>query len=262
MRSGAILSTIAALVVCAGCAGPRVEDPLVSGHVFIAQGVAILEEAGGDIDRPTYDWDSTVEATGYGLPAAGAAGEHEKRLTALDAAYSTAMAALAVKVDGASVKRQAEVKDLRFAGTETRVGVEAKLVGVRTVEEEYDSADEVARVTLRAGLDSEGKVVPDRLLPLLPLSAAARKAQAEEAARYDAVAKLREMLGGAYISQEITVRNLLLSHQRARSVVEGVMEGVEFGRPMWESPEKCVVEARVKVYPADLERLRGLVAPF
>jgi hypothetical protein len=260
MRSGAILLTIAGLLVSAGCAGPQ--DQLVSGHLFTAQGVAILEEAGGDMDRPILDWDSNVEATGYGLPAAGAVGEHEKRLTALDAAWSTAMAALAVKVQGADIKRTAEVKDLRFAGTETQMQVEASLVGVRTVESEYDSSEEIAHVTLRAGLDSEGKVVPDRMLPLLPLSVAARRAQAEEAARYDAVAKLREKIGGAHISQEITVRNLMLSHQRARAVVEGLMDGVSFGEPMWVSPEKCVVEASVKVLPSDLERLRAIANPL
>jgi hypothetical protein len=258
--SRALAATLVLLLV--GCASaPPLAPTLTTGFTFRATGVALIDEPTGDLGEPAANWDSIVEATGYGFPAAGAASINEKRLTAIDAATSNASAKLVEKIEGALVTRAADVKDMKFAGTETHIEVAGQLKGVKVVSAEYDQVEEMATVELRLGLDSDGKIVPDRLLPITPLSLAARKAQAEEAARYDAVAKLREQVGGAHITNEITVRNLMLSHQRARLVVEGMMEGVQFAKPVWLGSQKCTVDSTLSLTAGDLARLRNLVEP-
>jgi hypothetical protein len=252
----------AVIFVVVGCSSaPPPVTTVSTGFTFKATGVAIVDEPGNDLGEPAVNWDSIVEATGFGFPAAGATSLNEKRLTAIDAATSNALAKLVEKIEGARVTRAADVKDMKFAGTETHVTVEGQLKGVKTVSAEYDEVEEMATVELRLGLDSDGQIVPDRLLPITPLSLAARQAQAEEAARYDAVAKLREQVGGAHITNEITVRNLMLSHQRARLVVEGMMEGVQFDDPVWLGREKVTVEATMSLTAGDLARLRNMVEP-
>jgi hypothetical protein len=243
--SRALAATLVLLLV--GCASaPPLAPTLTTGFTFRATGVALIDEPTGDLGEPAANWDSIVEATGYGFPAAGAASINAK---------------LVEKIEGALVTRAADVKDMKFAGTETHIEVAGQLKGVKVVSAEYDQVEEMATVELRLGLDSDGKIVPDRLLPITPLSLAARKAQAEEAARYDAVAKLREQVGGAHITNEITVRNLMLSHQRARLVVEGMMEGVQFAKPVWLGSQKCTVDSTLSLTAGDLARLRNLVEP-
>jgi hypothetical protein len=246
------------LLLCAGCAGSRPE-PLSMSRTFVATGVALLDDPGGDAARPAIDWDSTVQAEGSGFPASSAANETEERLTALEAAKAQAMAQLVEKLAGVRVSRSAEVRDLRFASTDTRVDVTGSLTGVKLVKDDYDEELQVAHVVLCVGLDSDGNIVPDRLLPVAPMSVGVRRAQAEDAARYDSVAKLREQLGGAYITHEITVKNLMFSHESAKLAVEGLMaSGVEYSKPTWPSPERCEVQATLKLTADDVHRLRVL----
>jgi len=261
-QRGVSWSLVLAVVLLSGaCAGPK-RATVPMSRVFTATGVAVLDEPGGERGQAAIDWDSVVEAEGHGFPAAAAASEAEKRLTALEAAKASAMAELVQKLTGATVSRQAEVRDMRFAGLDTRVEVSGTLTGVKLVEGGYDEAAEMARVVLRIGLDSEGNIVPERLLPVAPLSVGVRRAQAEEAARYDATAKLREQMGGAFITQEITVKNLMLSHQSARLTVEGIMaSGVEYAKPVWPTAERCEVQAKLSLTLQDLRRLRALAEP-
>jgi hypothetical protein len=206
--------------------------------------------------RPAANWQSVVEAHGQGLPAPNAATPTMKRLTALEAAKHVAMARLTEKLHGTEVVQRAQVRDLRFAGQEIRAEVSGQLRGVRIVESEYDPGKEIAEVTVMVGLDVQGNVVPDRLLPLSPLSVAARRVRAEAAARLDAMARLRQQLGGVRVAQEIRVRNLMLSHQSARLTVEGILEGVEFAQSQWPTEEQCEVEATLALSKADLRDLR------
>jgi hypothetical protein len=259
MVSWAFVLTV--LSLSAGCGGGR-PDTLSASRVFTATGVSVLDKPGGEPGPQALNWDSIVEAEGHGFPAAGAANKTEERLTALEAARAEAMTDLVEKLSGVTVSRSAEVRDMRFASAETKVELSGALTGVKVVLSDYDDVEQVAHVVLRVGLDSEGKIVPERLLPVAPLSDAVRRAQAEEAARYDAVAKLREELGGAYITQQITVKNLMLSHQRASSAVEGLMaSGVEYSKPLWIGGERCEVKATLTLTIEDLRRLRALAEP-
>ena len=246
------------LLLSAGCAGGR-PATLSASRVFKATGVAVIDDPGGELGQQAINWDSIVEADGHGFPAPSAANETEERLTAVEAAKAQAMAQLVEKLSGVTVSRSAEVRDMHFAGTDTRIELSGTLTGVKLVEGDYDEEQQVAHVVLRIGLDSDGNIVPERLLPVAPLSAGVRRAQAEDAARYDAIAKLREQLGGAYIEQEITVKNLMLSHQSARLAVEGIMaSGVEYSKPVWPTEERCEIEATLRLTAADLHRLRAL----
>lgn len=264
MKTHRLLSGGLAASLCllwAGCARTPQGPAPGKGRVFTATGVAFLEERPSGASVPVLSWDSVVEATGVGFPAPGAVSPHQKRLTAFEAARAGAMAKLVEKLEGAHVTKQASVRDMRFASEEIRIELDGRLVGIRSVRGEYDEKAEMAAVTLQVGLDEEGNIVPDRLLPITPLSVAARRAQAEQAARYDALAKLREQVGGARIRQDITVKNLVLTRQKARLVVEGMLEGVEFAEPKWPTRTRCVVSATLAVTPAEFERLRAMVAP-
>ena len=242
-------------LLCGACAtspGDRGESPLV----YTATGVAVLAapESGGSVGV-----DDFVEASGHGLPAPDADGEFDRRRTALEAARASAMAELVEKIEGVRVSRTVSVRNMRYAGGKTDISVAGTLTGVRVVKSQYDEKAGTAAVTLRVGLDSEGKPVPERLLPAPLPSLSLRRAQAEEAARYEAMAKLREELGGAYVAQETTVKDLTLKHHSARLEVEGLVAGgVEFSDPVWVSDERCQVKARLEVDPEAMGRLRAV----
>ena len=181
--------------------------------------------------------------------------------------------AAGVAADPEPVGRRGEGADLdslrwlREALTAQQISVdEWDLPGHGLSDGDYDAEERMARVVLRVGLDANGRILPERLLHGTPRGAppseGMRRAQAEEAARCDAVAKLREQLGGAYITNEVTVEGLMLAHQRARSTVAGLMAGgVEYGKPVWPTPERCEVRAVLRLTGEDLRRLRSLVEP-
>ena len=252
--------TAAILVACVGCASPE----LTGGRTEVvrAKGVAFVEEASRDVGIPALNWDTVVEATGQGLPASEATTPALKKLTAQEAAKYVALAQLVAKIEGTHITQESKVRDMKFAGQDVVAQLSGNLVGVKVVSESYDEENEVAEATVRVGLDSKGNIVPDRLLPVTPLSIAARKARAEEAAKLDALAKVREKVGEVYVGQEVRVKNLMLSHQRAWLVVEGMLDGVEFSRPRWVSGRQVEVEATLTVAPTDLQRLRAMVQPI
>jgi len=255
-------SAVVAVVfgLCLGCAETG-GHPVDKSLVLHATGTAFLEEAGPEKGVPAADWDSTVEASGFGLPAANATTPAFKRLTAMQAAKYTAMASLVEKLRGIRVTQDSKVHDLTFAGQELGAQLAGDLSGVRVVRCEYNEEQGMAEAVVMVGLDAKGNIVPERLLPMAPLSGGARRARAEAAARINALAKLREQIGEVYVWQEIKVKNLQLSHQNAGEVVEGMLEGVEYGKAQWPSDKQCCVEATLKLRPADVERLRAMVGP-
>jgi hypothetical protein len=100
------------------------------------------------------------------------------------------------------------------------------------------------------------------MLPITPLSYEARKTQAARAAEMDAAAKLTEQLGEVYVAQDIRVENLMLSHQSAQMIVQGILVGgIQYEKPKWLSARHCVVEATLEVSATDLERLKALFGP-
>ena len=111
----------------------------------------MLDSPGGDPAEQAINWDSGVEAEGHGFPADGGANEVEERLTAVEAAKTQAMADLVEKLSGVSVSRNAEVRDMRFDGTETRVSLEGALTGVVTPGERIAAAPG-NRILYRDGL--------------------------------------------------------------------------------------------------------------
>jgi len=244
----------------AGCGSHRLRSA-EKERVFKATGVAFLEETDREPGVPAGDWDTVVEATGEGLPAADAATPAMKKLTALEAAKYLALARLTEKIRGTHVRLASKVRDMKFVAQEVEAGVSGDIQGVRIVRSDYDEQKEIAHVTVMVGLDSEGNIVPDRLLPITPLSEAARRARAESAARLDAMAKLREQIGEVYVGQEVKVKNLMLSHQRAWLLVEGILEGVKFSEPLWPTDRQCKVEATLVVSDSDLERLMAVTRP-
>jgi hypothetical protein len=154
------------------------------------------------------------------------------------------------------------VRNMQFAGEVVEVNRAGALDGVQVVKEEYDSRAQVAEVVVRVGLDRDGRVIPQKLLPITPLSLEVRRARAEHAARVQALAALRERVGEVLVTQEIRVKNLVLSHQKAGLVVEGMLEGAEFSEPHWPSAKHCRVRAKVTVSDVDLDRLRGLATAY
>jgi len=256
------LSAGALAVACAvalGCAG--VNDGPEQSLSFHAIGVAFLEGEEQGIGVPAINWDTTVEATGHGFPAANAATAGQKEATALEAAMRVGQARLLEKIHGVHVAQQSEVRDMTYAGDKIQAQLAGDLTGVKVVKRSYDAEKGIAEVTLMVGLDSKGNIVPDRMLPITPLSVAVRRARAEQAACIDALAKLREQIGEVEVGQEIKVKNLQLSHQRAWLVVEGILEGVKFEEPLWASDTECRVEAHVGLTPAQYEQLRAMAGP-
>jgi len=253
--------SVVALAAALGCAG--VGNGSEQSLFFQATGVAFLEGTGADVGEAVGDWDTTVEATGYALPAANAVTAAHKEHTALEGARFVALARLAEKLHGIHVVRESEVRDMTFASEKIQGQLAGDLTGVRVVKSAYDPEVGIAEVTVMVGLDSKGNIVPDRLLPIVPLSVAVRRAHAEQAAHLDALVKLREQLGEVEVGQEVRVKNLQLSHQRAWQFVEGsILQGVKFGEPIWPSDIECNVEATLRLTPADLERLQAMVGPI
>jgi len=245
-------------VTCAllfGCASTPV-DKLIR---FEATGVSFLQEAGQKSQAAGSPWDSVIEAAGRGLPAPNAVNDAQKQLTAQEAARYRALAKLAEELEGLKVTRVARVTDMAFAGEEVNANLSVDLKGITEVASTYDAEAEIAEVTLRVVLGSDGKTIPQRISRLAPASIYERKAQAEEAARIRAMASLREQIGRVYVSQSVEVEDLMLARQEARLHVEGLLEGVEFSDVRWTGNKQCEVTAVITVPEGQLkERRLGL----
>ena len=248
---------VALLALSVGCASSRAS----AGHkqVIEATGEAFIEETDRDIGVPAVEWESVVEGQGTGLPAADAATPEQKMMTATKAARYNALADLLGKVSGTQVKQESAVHNLQFAGETVEVSRAGTLEGVQFVKSDYDEKTQIATAVVRIGLDKQGKAIPERLLPITPLSLEARRARAENAARMQALAGLREKLGEMRVSQEIRVKNLVLSHQSVSVEVEGLLEGVEYSKPKWLNSTHCQVTATLTLKEADVARLQGMV---
>lgn len=248
---------VALLSLGVGCASSRAS----AGHrqVIEATGEAFIEGTDRDIGVPAVEWESVVEGQGTGLPAADAATPEQKMMTATKAARYTALADLLGKVSGTQVRQESAVRNMQFAGETIEVSRAGVLDGVQVVKSEYDAKTQVATVVVRIGLDKHGKPIPEKLLPITPLSLEARRARAENAASMQALAALREKVGDITVSQQVRVKNLMLSHQSVSVQVEGLLEGAELSKPEWLGPKHCQVRATLRISDGDLARLRGTV---
>jgi len=248
------------LALSAGCATARV--PASGTRTVEATGEAFLEDVDRDIGAPAVEWESIAEGQGWGFPAVDAVTPEQKRQTALKAARYGALADLPGRSSGTEVRQESSVRNMQFAGETVAINRAGVLEGVQVVKEDYDSRAQVAEVVVRVGLDKEGRAIPEKLLPITPLSLEVRRARAEHAARVQALAALRERIGEVLVTQEVRVKNLLLSHQKANVVVEGMLEGAEFSEPQWLSPKHVRVRAKLTISDVDLDRLRGLASAY
>ncbi len=244
----------AALAACAGCAAVRPARALV----IEATGEALIEPARPGAYLPSARWDRTARASGTGLPAPEAATDEMKRLTALEAARLTALARLVEQVEGVRVAQSARVRDMAFGGQQVETAASGHVSGAQMVEADYDPASGLAMVTVLVGLNEDGEPVPAAQLPVTPLSLPARRVRAEAAARIDALAALRERLGELKVAPHVRVRGLARSYEPSRPVIEGILDGARLGGIVWVSAERCRVEARLRVPPGDMERLREM----
>lgn len=104
------------------------------------------------------DSGAIIEATGVGLPAVNAATADQRRLTALEAARHGALAQLAENAHGVRVAKESRVRDAVFAGQEVEARVRGVLAGAQVVSSEYDEGAQIARVTVRVALDTDGNI--------------------------------------------------------------------------------------------------------
>jgi len=229
--------------------------------VFKATGVAFLEKTDRLLPNVAAQADSVIRASGMALPGTNAVTEIEKRMTALEAAKIRAMANLAEKVRGTIIKKITRSEDMRFVSEDVEALVTATLQGVRVVASRYDEETGIAEVKVSVGLDMEGNIIPEKVVPMAPLYLTERKARAAAAARIDAGVRLREQIGEEYVGQVVQVKNLVLQSHRAWRVVEGMIKGAEFSKPSWPTPEKCEVKATLKVPDEEFKRLRAVTPP-
>jgi hypothetical protein len=249
---------VVGLLACGvGCAGPRAAAR--DTGIVEATGDAFLEKADTGGNLPGIEWDSVLEGKGTGLPATNAATADQKMITACKAAYYEALADLVAKVSGTQVRQESRVVDMQFAGETVQAGRSAVLEGVKVVSNEYDPQRQVATAVVQVGLDKAGHVIPERLLPVTPLSLQARRVRAEGAAKTQALAHLREKIGDVWVTEQIQVKNLALNHQSVSTQVEGLLHGAELSKTVWLSPEHCQVKATVRLGERDLARMRGTI---
>lgn len=247
-----------------GCASTRAKrlNALDGESMTItAIGSSFLEEVGNMTSPSTIDrhWEQLIEVTGKGLPSPRASTDIHRELTALEAAKYRALAELAEKVRGARVTRTSQVRDMAFASEEVAVEMSAVVEGSHIVRERFDAETGIAEVTIRVGIDANGNMVSQNVVPrLVPTSLPERMVRAEHAARVRAVAALREQIGKVHVAEEVHVRDLILVHQHARQHVEGMIENVEFSEPEWVDRIQCNVEARVTLTASDLKRLSAM----
>lgn len=210
---------------------------------FEAIGIAFLEPPQPDSERKDDEAKEFIEATGYGFPSPTATNTIQKRVTATEAAQYRAMAKLAEKHLGVEVSREATTLNMAFDQEEVVVTLSGSLKGISEVARSYDEKAEMATVSLKMALETEQKPVPRQK----QLTIEQRKARAEAAAHIHATALLREKIGKVYVEQEIRIEDLEMSHQEARTHVEGLLEGVRFSEIRWTSASICEVTATLEV---------------
>lgn len=257
--TGVLLITVTSLAL-PGCGGRQVSHTQPPPtQTFRATGEAFME--GRDTVSSRYGYlEQVVEITGQGHPAPHAVTEAQKSLTAIQAARYAALANLVENVRGLQIERVAEVRDLVFASEHIQMKSKGEVSGVRVVDENYDEESEVATVKISVGLNSAGDIVPERLMPIVPLSQTTRRAQTENAARVRAAAALREEIGQVQLAQRVKVRNLVMTRHEAFAIVEGWLEGIQYSQPKW-TKDKCVVEASITVTSEQLARLQRMITP-
>ncbi len=247
------------LPLCAGCA--QVGQTVEITRVLRATGVAYLAAAPREMGLLPPEAAVVAEGKGVGFPAASATTSGQKRLTALAAARYRALADVAETLHGTHLTKESRVADMAFAGEEIEAKVSGILPQAQVVDSRYDEDAEIAEVTVKVVLDSEGNAIPLRSPTIWALSIAAQRAQTEMAAREDAVAGLRRQLGELEVAPGVRADDIMRVNQRAQLLVEGMLEGVRLGKPRWPKSERCVVEAQLALSPADLERLRAVARP-
>jgi hypothetical protein len=250
-----LVAVAACIVLVVGCAGVGSTGRDV--RVFRARGEAIMEEEAGPADV-LRGGESYLRAAAEALPAAGASEPFQRRLTALEAAKYRALAKLVEGLEGVRVERETSIRDLQFQQESVVARAVGNLTGATVVESAFDEETGVGRVTVQVVLDAEGNTVVPQFVPPSAVSRQARRARAEQAARVDAMAKLREKIGKVRVGQEVHVENLMLRRHEAWLVVEGWLQGVEFSPPEWVGERRCVVEVAVRVPEAELARLSSL----
>lgn len=237
------------LFLC-GCQSNQIREPEM--YIFRTKGIATLEKDdslfGGDYAR-------VIEATGCGMPANNATSESEKRYTAIEAAKYRSLAKLAEKLNGVNVNLHTEVRDMVFSSEVIRAHIEGQLEGISLVGSKYNADTGVAQVTLRLGLDSEGKPVEVNYVPLVSWSKEARRIRAESAARIIALGRLLEQIGNTRVGQTVKVQDLIFSSQKAWQEVQGMLEGVEYSEPRWKGERSVTVEAMLKVPREKMEQV-------
>ena len=139
---------------------------------------------------------------------------------------------------------------MAFAADRVTVTVSGDLIGVRTAHEEYDAQTGRARVTLQVGVERGGDLVPDEPGPGPAAAEALLRLRTEQAARDDAVEKLRKQVGAVRLRRAVTVGELTLTSLEADVIVEGVLEDAEFSEPRWTGRAQCNVDAVAHLAPA------------
>jgi hypothetical protein len=236
----------------------QVEAPPETVEIVIeAEGVAFLEDAGQLSQLKIPNWDRFIEAKGHGFPSTNATHPAQKKLTALAAARYRALAAMVESLDGLQVARESKVENMVFAGENVSINLSGNVQGATTVSESYDEKSESAEVVIRVAMDDKGNLIPHHANSLAPISLYKRRAEAEEAARINASAALRERIGSAELMQHVVVKDLMLQSQEAQLKVNGLLEGATYSDPEWDN-KKCVVKASlaVRVKNPDLSKKR------
>lgn len=210
-----------------------------------AEGVAFMEDAGQLSKFVIPNWDRFAEATGHGFPSEDATNPVMKKMTALAAARYRALAEMVEALEGMHVERESQVENMVFAGEQVSISLSGVVKGATTVSETYNAEEESAEVVIRVAMDKDGKLIPNHANSLAPVSLYKRRAEAEEAAKVNASAALRERLGDSYLMQRVVVKDLRFKSQEAESKVEGLLEQVTFSKPEWIENTKCVVTASV-----------------
>ena len=252
------LSYLTMLIVALSAGCSSLDSGVETTRVLRAKGVGFVEKADRDMGESAVTWDTIVEATAEGLAPQDVVNPVQRRLMATEAATYRAMAQVAENVRGIHVTKKSRVQDMAFAGENVEAQTAGAIEGVKILRRDYDDETGIAEVTVRVGLDTEGNIIPDRMLPVTPLSLAVRRVRGESAARINAVASLREQVGEIYVGQVVKVKDLVFMHQKAWLLVEGMLEGVQFSEPEWVSSTQCVIEATLVVSAEDLEKLRDM----
>ena len=202
--------------------------------------------------------ETPIDSMGRGLPAPNAVSSAHKRLTALEAAKYRAVAQLAERVHGLRVERLAKIRDLSYAGDEVTIGSSRRMEGVTVIDSEYDEVGEVASVTVRVILDSEGNIIPERGQHEDPMSLSVWRSKAESEARAMSLLALRAKLESVELLPNVTVSGAARNSHDVRERVDKLIEEAEIASPSWQTDTKCTVRASLTVSPREMKQLQSI----